>query len=58
MLFDIAKYQIIIKRNVMFDENTSSIKLFNSSSDLLHSDPFVFVEETRSIGFFFGISTK
>ena len=39
-LFDLVKQQIIINRNVIFDEKYLGIKLFNSSSSLLHSDLF------------------
>lgn len=52
------KQQIIISRNMIFDENTSSVKLLNSSSSLLQCDPFGIVVETISIVPFFAISTN
>ena len=38
-LFDPIKQQIICKKDVVFDEKTSSITLLNSSSSLLSNDP-------------------
>jgi hypothetical protein len=38
--FDPVKRQIIIKRNVWFDEKSSGIKLLHVSSVLLQDDPF------------------
>ena len=54
-LFDIFKKQIIIKCNVIFDDNTSSIGFFKSSSSSSYSDPFGIVEDTRSTIPFMGI---
>lgn len=39
-LFDLVKQKIIIKRNMIFDEKSSGIKLLNPSYSLLHSDSF------------------
>ena len=44
-LFDPAKQQIILRKNVIFYENMSSTKLLNSFSGLLHNDPFDISEE-------------
>ena len=43
---------------MIFDENTLGIKLLNSSSCLLHSDPFDIVVYIGSIIPFFGASTS
>lgn len=47
-LFDPIKQQIIIKRNVIFDEKILGIKLLNSSSSILHSEPFDIVADNGS----------
>ena len=56
-LFDPVKYQIIIRRNVISDEKYSGIKLLNSSSGLLHSDPFDIVPKPLLIVPLLGIFT-
>ena len=57
-LFDLVKQQIIINRNVIFDDNSSRIKLLNSSSGLLHSDPFYIVSNNGPIIPLFGVSSN
>jgi len=47
-LFDIIKQQIIIRRNLWFDEKYYGIKLLNSYSGLLHNDHFDVVSEFGS----------
>lgn len=47
-LFDPIKQQIIIRCNVIFYENTSSIGLLNSSSGPSYNDSFGIVEDIRS----------
>ena len=46
-LFDPVKQQIIIRRNVIFDGKSSCLKLLNSSSGLLNSDPFDIFLDSR-----------
>lgn len=57
-LFEPIKQQIIIRRNVIFDEKSSIIGLLNSSSSLLCSDPFDIVEDKELTIPFMGISTS
>ena len=47
-LFDLVKQYIIIKLNVIFDENISSISLFKYPSRPPYSDPFGIVGDTGS----------
>ena len=57
-LFDLIKQQIIFRKNVIFDEKSLGIKLWNSFFGLLHSDPFDIVPKYRLIVPFLGISTN
>jgi len=45
-LFKLVKQHIILRRNVWFDEKSSSIKLLNSSSGLLQDDHFDVASES------------
>ena len=56
-LFDPLKQYIIIRRNVIFDENYLRIKFLNSSYGLLHSDPFDIIVYHVSTISSFGVST-
>lgn len=47
-LFDFVKQQIIIMRNVIFDEKSSGLKLLNSPFCILNNDPFDIVPNSRS----------
>ena len=47
-LFDLVKKQIIIRRNVIFDEKTFGLGLLKSPSSPSYSDPFDIVEDTKS----------
>ena len=46
-LFDLVNKQIIIRRNVIFDENNLGLKFLNSSSSILNSDPFDIIPNSR-----------
>ena len=47
-LFDLVKHQIIIKHNVIFEENTFGLVFLTSSSGQSYGDPFGIVKDTRS----------
>ena len=51
------KQWIICKRDVVYDEATSTITLSNSSYSLLSSAPFEIIGNCESIDFFIGAST-
>ena len=57
-LFDPVKWKIFIRRNVIFDEKTLSIKMLNSSSSLLYSDHFDIFEEFGSTRLFSSTTTR
>jgi hypothetical protein len=56
-LFDPIKKQIVIRRNVIFDEKYSEIKLLNTSSGLLPNDTFDILADNRYHVPFFNVST-
>ena len=57
-LFDLGKYHIIIRRNVIFDEKTYGIGFMKSSSSSSYSDPFDIIEDKGSNIPFMGILTS
>jgi hypothetical protein len=57
-LFDLVKRQIIIIRNVFFDENSLGINLLNDSFGLLKDFPFDIVSDNCSHIPLFTISTR
>lgn len=57
-LFDLVKQQIIIMKNVIFDENTSGIRFLNSSFGSSYNDRFGIVEDKGSTVPFMCISSS
>lgn len=57
-LFDLVKHQIIIRRNDIFNNNILGMKLLNSSSILLHSNPLILLKKMDLTISFLGKLTR